>query len=73
MEIYDAQAEFIQGLNAIHPRVKHLISGQVEMTCDHTETDHVLAGCPDSGMPPLTEDKTAAMLGIVPTQAEHIA
>lgn len=28
MEIYDAQAEFIQGLDAIHPRVKHRISGQ---------------------------------------------
>jgi len=24
-------------------------------------------------MPPLSEDKTAQMLGIVPTQAEHIA
>lgn len=41
--------------------------------CEHTAEHHRLHGCPEIGMPPLDEDQTAAMLGIVPTQAEHIA
>ncbi len=43
------------------------------MSCNHNEADHFLRGCAEIGMPPLTEDKTAAMLGVVPTKAEHIA
>lgn len=41
--------------------------------CGHDVKEHVLNGCPEIGMPPLSEDKTAQMLGVVPTQAEHIA
>jgi hypothetical protein len=34
--------------------------------CGHTEAEHRQHGCPDINMPPLDEDRTAAMLGIVP-------
>lgn len=44
-----------------------------EELCNHSLTDHILNGCPAMGMPPMAEDKTAAMLGVVPTKAEHIA
>lgn len=43
------------------------------MTCNHTPEEHILRGCDEIGMPPLSEDKTAAMLGITPSKAEHIA
>ncbi len=41
--------------------------------CGHSHEQHLLRGCSDIHMPPITEDKTAAMLGIVPSKAEHIA
>jgi hypothetical protein len=35
--------------------------------CGHSHEQHELHGCPDIGMPPLSQDKTAQMLGLVPT------
>lgn len=33
--------------------------------CGHSREQHELHGCPDIGMPPLSQDKTAMMLGLV--------
>lgn len=40
--------------------------------CGHTHEQHELHGCPDIGMPPLAQDKTAMKLGLVPTWDEAV-
>lgn len=40
--------------------------------CGHSHEQHELHGCPDIGMPPLSQDKTAMMLGLVPTYDEAV-
>ena len=48
------------------------MSGE-ESLCGHDVRHHIMYGCDECHMPPLGEDKTAQMLGLVPTPAEHMA
>lgn len=40
--------------------------------CGHSREQHELHGCPDIGMPPLSQDKVAQMLGLVPTYDQAV-
>lgn len=69
--------EILRNSRAVAPNCEEGLAGIVAQAAEEHYRPRIiteiLTGDPEIGMPPLTEDKTAALLGIVPSKAEHIA